>query len=316
MVCKLAQIPPEIWMSLPLEAKKWLLNERKCQQYENDKMKNSLALSKSTAVPNDKETSNSHMPNQYTRVKNVPDGEDVIKDNTDQTYAFVGEFLEESMENSSIYETDEDVDYEYWSSNHHAHATLSISNSLNNNCMNLLHLPEKYHISILDGGADTFVLGQGWEVLSVHNTRRANLVGFDHEAAVKRNLPIVIAIIAVDLPDGISVIITVHEAIYNDTANHSLLSEFQLRDFGLKIDSICHKYGGTQKMVIQDADSTLVIPLELAGCMINFKHRLPTTEEINSLKQYCLIQGDTPWYPSSFSDQIAGKFYQHVIDNE
>jgi hypothetical protein len=28
MVCKLAQIPPEIWMTLPLEAKKWLLNER------------------------------------------------------------------------------------------------------------------------------------------------------------------------------------------------------------------------------------------------------------------------------------------------
>jgi hypothetical protein len=31
MVCKLAQIPPEIWMTLPLEAKKWLLNERKRQ---------------------------------------------------------------------------------------------------------------------------------------------------------------------------------------------------------------------------------------------------------------------------------------------
>jgi hypothetical protein len=29
MVCKLAQIPPEIWMTLSVEAKKWLLNERK-----------------------------------------------------------------------------------------------------------------------------------------------------------------------------------------------------------------------------------------------------------------------------------------------
>jgi hypothetical protein len=150
--------------------------------------------------------------------------------------------------------------------------------------MNLLHLPEKYHISILDGDADTCVLGQGWEVLSVHITRRENLVGFDHEAVVKRNLPIVSAITAVDLPNGISVILTVHEAIYNDTANHSLLSEFQLRDFGVKIDSICHKHRGTQKMEIQDVGSSLVITLELAGCMIHFKHRLPTTEEINSLK--------------------------------
>jgi hypothetical protein len=54
MVCKLAQIPPEIRMNLPLEANKWLLNERKRQQQEDDKMKKSLALSKSTAVPNDK----------------------------------------------------------------------------------------------------------------------------------------------------------------------------------------------------------------------------------------------------------------------
>jgi hypothetical protein len=37
------------------------------------------------------------MKNQYTRVKNVAKGEDVIKDNTDQTYAFVDEFLEEAM---------------------------------------------------------------------------------------------------------------------------------------------------------------------------------------------------------------------------
>jgi hypothetical protein len=162
MVCKLAQVPPEIWMTLPLEAKKWLLNERKLQQQEDDKMKKSLALSKSSAVPNDKETNNANMPNQYARVKNVAKGEDVIKENTDQTYAFVNEFLEEAMKSSTIYEADEDVDlhYEYWSSNHNAHVTLSISNSLHNKCMNLLHLPEKYHISILDGGADTCILGQ------------------------------------------------------------------------------------------------------------------------------------------------------------
>jgi hypothetical protein len=78
-----------------------------------------------------------------------------------------------------------------------------------------------------------------------------NVVRCDHEATIKRNLPIVSAITAVDLPDGISVILIVHEAIYNGTANHSFLSEFQIGDFGMKIDSICHKFGGTQKMVVQ-----------------------------------------------------------------
>jgi hypothetical protein len=74
------------------------------------------------------------------------------------------------------------------------------------------------------------------------------------------------------------------------------------------------KHEGTPKMVIQDAGNSLVLPLKLAGCMIHFKHR-PTTEEINSLKQYCMTQGDTPWNPSLFYDQFADKIYQQVIDN-
>jgi hypothetical protein len=130
MVCKSAQISPDIWMTLPLEAKEWILNERITQQQEDDKMKKSLTLSKSIPVSNNKEISNSNMPNKYARVKNVAKGEDIIKNNTDQTYTFVDEFFEESMKNSSIYEAYEDVDYEYWSSNHNTHATLSISNSL------------------------------------------------------------------------------------------------------------------------------------------------------------------------------------------
>jgi hypothetical protein len=112
--------------------------------------------------------------------------------------------------------------------------------------VNLIFLPEKYQISIIDDGADTCVLGRGWEFLSVQNTRKANIVDFDHEATMKRNLPVVNAITAIDLLDGLSVSLIVHEGI------HSLLSEFQLRDFGVKIDSIYHKHGATQKTVIQD----------------------------------------------------------------
>jgi hypothetical protein len=79
------------------------LNVRKRQQQEDDKTKKSLTLSKSTALYNDKEANNSNMPKQYARVKNVVNGKDVIKDNTDQTYAFVDEFLEEVTKNSSLY---------------------------------------------------------------------------------------------------------------------------------------------------------------------------------------------------------------------
>jgi hypothetical protein len=69
-------------------------------------------------------------------------------------------------------------------------------------------------------------------------------------------------------------------------------------------------------MVIQVIVSSIIIHLELTGCKIHFKNLLPTTEEVNSRKQYCLTQGDTLWKPSSFSDQIAEKNYHQVIDNE
>jgi hypothetical protein len=51
------------------------------------------------------------------------------------------------MKSSSIYEADEDADYEYWSSNHNDHVTLSISNLLHKKCMNLLHIPDKCHVN-------------------------------------------------------------------------------------------------------------------------------------------------------------------------
>jgi hypothetical protein len=95
---------------------------------------------------------------------------------------------------------------------------------------------------------------------------------------VKSNLPIVSAIITIDLPDGSSVLLVVHKAIYNDTGNRTLLSEFQLREFGVQIDSICHRHGGTQQILIQDDAESRSVPLELAGCMIHFKHRLPYDE--------------------------------------
>jgi hypothetical protein len=112
------------------------------------------------------------------------------------------------------------------------------------------------------------VLAQEWEVLSIHNTKRPTIVGFDHKAALKRNLLRISAITAFDLTDGSSVLLIIHEGIYNDTDNHSLLSEFQLSGFGVKIDSIYHKHGGTQKMVIQDVGCSLVLPLEFVCILI------------------------------------------------
>jgi hypothetical protein len=322
LVRKLAQMPPEIWMTLSLEAKKWLLNERKRQQQEEDKSKKSSDTNDNDAFKMSESNNNtsSKLPNQYAKVKNAVKGEEEVQDDIDHNYGFVDEFLEKAWSTSNIYEAQQDTDYDFWSSDHNVHTSISINNTLYKKCMNLLFLQENHHISILDGCADTCALGKGCKVLSIHSSRRANVVGFDHETAIKWNLPIVSAITAIDLPSGQSILLVIHEGIYNETAAHSLLSEFNLREFGINIDSTCHRHGGTQQMTIKgdsDRDSdVLTIPLDLAGCMVHFKHRLPTAEEIASLKQYCLTQGDVPWNPSSFSDQMADKIYQQVIETE
>ena len=108
----------------------------------------------------------SKLPNQYAKVKNAVKGEEEIQDDTDQNYGFVDEFLEEALNTSNIYEAQQDTGYDLWISDHNVHTSISINDTLYKKCMNLLFLPENHHISILDGGADTCVLGKGWEVLS------------------------------------------------------------------------------------------------------------------------------------------------------
>jgi hypothetical protein len=47
-------------------------------------------------------------------------------------------------------------------------------------------------------------------------------------------------------------------------------------------------------MVIQDRNESVTVPFKVSGCMVNFEKRLPIIEEVESLKQYCLTQSDTP----------------------
>lgn len=145
MACKLAQIPPDIWMTLPLEAKKWLLNERKRQQIEDEKAKKSATIGDRNSVKSsDKDPKDVNMPNQYAKVKSVAKGEEMIQEDTEQSYDYVDEFLDEALRNSSLFETEHDLEYDHWSSDHNIHASISISNTLHNKCMNLLFLPETY----------------------------------------------------------------------------------------------------------------------------------------------------------------------------
>jgi hypothetical protein len=75
-VSKLAQSPPEIWMTLPVEAKKWLLNEQNRQQQgEDSKNRSSSSDAKDETKISDRDKNNFNKPNRYAKVKNSVEGE-------------------------------------------------------------------------------------------------------------------------------------------------------------------------------------------------------------------------------------------------
>jgi hypothetical protein len=115
MVCKLEQVPQEIWMTLSLEAKKWLLNERKRQQQEEDTPKKSSDTNGNGALKMSERNKNtsSKLPNQYAKVKNAAKGEEEVQDDADLNYGFVDELLEEALNTSNIYEAQQETDYDY-----------------------------------------------------------------------------------------------------------------------------------------------------------------------------------------------------------
>jgi hypothetical protein len=214
-------------------------------------------------------------------------GKEELQVNTHHTCGFIDEYLEKAINTSNIYESTHEADYDHLISKHNVNASIIINNTFYNKCMNLLFSPERYHMYSGWRCGQMCVRQRMVSFISL-KFKKANMVGFDHENAIKQNLPIVSGINALDLPNGQSMLLFIHGSIYSETSNHSLLSEFQLREFGMMIDSISHRRGGTQQMIVKgnNGSDALTIPLDLVGCIIHFRHRLPTTDEIATLKQY------------------------------
>ena len=78
---KIAQLPQNMWMTLPSEAKMWLLNEEKRKQIEEEKAKKPVSVSDTNAVElYEKDQKYINMPNQYAKVKNKAEGKEMIQE--------------------------------------------------------------------------------------------------------------------------------------------------------------------------------------------------------------------------------------------
>ena len=116
-------------------------------------------------------------------------------------------------------------------------------NELIANCMNSIHIQNYEKISILNNGEDICALGKGWEVIAVHSARKAPVYGFGNQAVVKKHLDIVTAVSVVEVSRK-SIMLQVNETMHNPSADHCLLSKYQIRDYGVTINSISKKHGG------------------------------------------------------------------------
>ena len=113
--------------------------------------------------------------------------------------------------------------------------------------------------AISDGGADSCVLGQIAHVIN-RTGRYARLIGYDPDTTQSHAVPIVSAYVKSKDKDDKFVILLIHEAPYLAHSNTSLLSEYQIRQYGKIIDSCSTKHflsskpalKGTQRFEITD----------------------------------------------------------------
>ena len=173
--------------------------------------------------------------------------------------------------------------------------------------------------NIMDDGADTSVIGSSWNIDS-YTGRSANLVGFDSHAARKSNLAIVSGHCYVHLTPTVTLRLIAHEAIYNPTSPITLLSEYQLREYGAIVDSTAthhrantHTGYGLQQYVPDPLEHPdLIIPLHLHHCLMKFPHHSYPQADTEIID--ITITQDKPWNPITHSsDQPDPDSHRAII---
>lgn len=88
--------------------------------------------------------------------------------------------------------------------------------------------------------------------------RTASLVGYDPKTTKSSNLPIVTALLKTMSTENVPMLIQLHEAVYNQDSIITLLSEYQMREYGIVVGSVASKHlttngqRGTQTLYVSD----------------------------------------------------------------
>jgi hypothetical protein len=123
----------------------------------------------------------------------------------------------------------------------YTHLTITLSNKIRK--IMYTHKSTSLY-TIVDSGADSVVVGTGWKFLSIYPDRTVNLQGYSESETKKYNCRIGNACTVMKDSEGNEYLIVAYEAIQNRNSDISLLSESQLRNNGIIVDSVSGKHQG------------------------------------------------------------------------
>ena len=317
LICKLAKVPFPLWSTLNDDVKKWLIAERMRLNNEEKQGKRGDVHQDNQANPKDDNSKDKHRPNlpsQYSRSHQV---QQQMDEEDDISSKQVDEFLAQAMMSYTHTQHDDPEDYRnvvVTRSSHVPDHSESVAR-----IMHSIALENNQQVALSDNGSDSTVIGKIWYIMSEEAFRTASLSGL-YDFVLGKRLPIVSGIAACDLPNHQTVILQVDEAIYDKDLNHTILSEFQMREAGVTVDSTAKRHGGNQTITIRQNEEDIEIPLTLSCALMYLTLRRPTQEEIRQveaqeLHTFKLTTGSKPWKPSKYSDSESQRFLEEVLDS-
>ena len=162
---------------------------------------------------------------------------------------------------------------------------------VNQNCTRI-----KGSFQVVDGGANTSLMGPEYHILSTDTNRQVEVIGWDNNA--KDNMCIGNGITAVDIPGCDTILLQVNEGVVLGSKGSSLLATNQARAFGHEVYDNPRKYGGRQ--CIKTVDGT-IIPLMYRQGLTVLPVRKPTKWELDNLEPI-MMTSPTPWDPENEND--------------
>jgi hypothetical protein len=160
--------------------------------------------------------------------------------------------------------------------------------------------PATRNYAFSDSGADSCSLGKHCHPVS-YTGRHVVLTGYDEKRSGKT--PIITAYIKVMSQLNIPVILQIHEAAYVKDSNVTLISEYQVRENGIAIDSVSKRHKtvngtfGTQRMILSEH---VYVPFVDKGGLLGYEI-LPWKEGDEYVYDVFTITNATPWKPRQFS---------------